>query len=127
VPTTPISGKNGKVTYGGSPTTVAITDWSLKLDPSLIDVSNTTDGRARIAGLGDVDGSFKTHVDTASTYEADLAPGTSVTLKLYTDGTKCYTVLAIMDAPDITNKVDGTYDITFNFKLNGAMPTLSPA
>lgn len=125
---TPISGKDGKVTYGTGPTTMAITKWSLKNNSNAIDVSNTTDGRRRIAGLPDAEGTVEVHVDTAATYETDLAVGTIVNLALYTLSNKKYTVnYAIIDSIDYSNEVEGTYDATFAWKLAQGTPPVAPA
>lgn len=125
--TTPISGKDGKVTYGVGPTTLAITKWTYKPDPKLIDVSNTSDGRYRIPGLGDAEGSVTCHVDTAATHETGLAPGTAVTLNLYTTSAKKFgPISAIIDAPEYSSEVEGTYDATFNWKLSLGTAPVAP-
>jgi SH3-like domain-containing protein len=123
--TTPISGQHLKVTYGTGPTTLAATNWKANPKGNPIDVSNGVDGRRRIAGLGDADGSFDVHVDTAATTEADLAAGTLVTLNLYTDAAKRYpAIAAIIDSVDISNEVEGTYDASIKWSLaSGTFPS----
>lgn len=128
MPTTPISGRLGKVTYGAGPTTLGITDWTYKLMGNPIDVSNTTDGRARIAGLEDTEGDFNVHVDTGGTMETDLAKGTLVTLNLFTDGTKKFsTIKAIIDTITYKNAVEGTYDAAVSWKQASGTPPDAPA
>jgi len=128
MPTTPISGKSGKVTYGSGPTTLGITNWSYKIMSNPIDVSNTTDGRKRIAGLSDAEGSFDVHVDTGATMEADLAPGTVLDIKMFTDGTKKYDVTnAIIDTIEYKVEVEGTYDATVSWKVGSGSFASSPA
>jgi hypothetical protein len=126
--TTPISGKLGKVTYGSGPTTLAVTDWSMNNSAGTLDLPNTVDGRLRIPGLGDADGDFNVHVDTAVTTEADLAVGTILALNLYTDGTKKYAIAhAIIDKIAYKNAVEGSYDAAVTWKLASGVPTNAPA
>jgi hypothetical protein len=125
---TPIAGQHGKITYGSGPTTLAITNWSYKPMANPIDVSNTTDGRRRIAGLGDAEGSFDVHVDTAATMEADLAPGTILAVNMFTDGTKKYAIAnAIIDTIEYKVEVEGTYDASISWKLASGSYATSPS
>lgn len=127
---TPLSGKNGKVTYGSSPKTVAVTKWSIKDDGGVLKLPNTTDGMRRIAGLGDSTGTFECHidVDVTAAYETDLAVGTIVKLQFYTDGTKSYTYTnAIITGRSISNEVEGSYDGSFEWALASGTPVAAPA
>ena len=126
--TTPIAGTACKVTYGATPTTCAVTEWTYKPMGNTIDVSNGVDGRRRIAGLPDCEGTFKLHVDTAATYEADLAKGTLVTLNFFTDSAKKYSsIAAIIEDVEYSNSVEGTYDATFTWKLASGTAPDAPA
>lgn len=128
MPTTPISGQHGKITYGSGPTTLGITDWTYKPMSNPLDVSNTTDGRRRIAGLGDAEGSFNVHVDTGATMEADLAPGTILAINMFTDGTKKYAVAnAIIDTIEYKVEIEGTYDAAVSWKLASGSFATSPS
>ncbi len=92
------SGQNGKVLVG-STTLAEITGW--KFDPSVfVDVwaSSTSPGfKKRLAGVKDATGSFDFKVDDTSEQWDTFDEGDSVTLKLYLDGTKFFTVPAIID------------------------------
>lgn len=124
-----ISGKSGKVTYGVTPTVLAITKWTLKITGGVLKVPNTTDGMRRIAGLPDAEGTIVVHVDTAATTEADLAVNTILTsLKLFTDGTKSYSYTsAIITDVEYGNEVEGTYDATISWALAVGAPVNAPA
>jgi hypothetical protein len=124
-----ISGKDGKVTYtvGNTNATLAITSWDMTIMGGLIDVSNTTDGRRRITGLPDAEGSFELHVDTAGTMEATIAPGTTASLDLYTDSTHKFSAIpALIDNIKYKNEVEGTYDATVAWKLRIGTPVNAP-
>ncbi len=121
-PTTlPISGKDGKADYkigSGAVNVISVTKWEFNPKPGLLDLPNTTDGRRRVAGLVDYDGTIETHVDTASTIDTDLIAGTTVTLNLYTDGTKKYgPLIAIIGDVKISNDVEGSYDMSIPFMM----------
>lgn len=123
MPTTPISGKDGKVTYGAGANTLGITKWTLKKKGNTQDVSNTTDGRRRIKGLPDAEGDVEGHVDSAADLSATLAEGDVVTLKLYTDGTKFYSLTAIVEELEFSNEVEKTYDFKFKYQLASGVVT----
>lgn len=118
--TAPISGQNGTVTYkigAGSAIDANVGKWSFRPKANLIDRPNTTDGRRRIQGLVDYEGDFEMSVNTNGTADTDLVAGTVVVLTLSTDGTKKYTINAILGDPEITNDVEGTYDMKVPFMM----------
>jgi hypothetical protein len=119
--TTPISGKDGKADYkigAGSVNVIAITSWSYKPKPGLLDLPNTTDGRRRVAGLVDWEATIEVHVDTTSTIDTDLQPGVSATFNLYTDGTKKFGPLnGIVGEVEFKNEVEGSYDMTIPIQM----------
>jgi hypothetical protein len=125
--TTPISGKLGKIEYGATPKILGITDWTYKPMGNPLDVSNTSDGRRRINGLSDAEGDFNLHVDTAATMEADLAPGTIITISMFTDGTKKYLIpTAVIDTITYKNAIEGTYDAAVSWKLASGTAPAAP-
>lgn len=125
---TPISGKDGKVTYGIGPSTVAVTGWTRTHTGGVLRLPNTTDGIRRIAGLADVTGTFDCHVDSVGTYETDLVPGTIVALNLYTTAAKKYTeTSAIITDVAYKNEVEGSYDATYSWALASGTPATAPA
>jgi hypothetical protein len=127
VPETPISGKDGKVTYGASPTTMGVTGWTYRPTANVLDVSNTSDGRLRIAGLPDATGSCNVHVNTAPEHETALAPGTTVALNLYIAPTKGYALPAVIITDvEYGIEVEGSYDATFNFAIQSGTPDYAP-
>jgi hypothetical protein len=119
--TVPISGINGKGDYkigAGAVTPIAVTKWSYKPDPKLLDRPNTTDGRRRIAALPDYELTIEVTVDTASTIDTDLQPGVLATVNLYTDGTKKYgPFVCIVGSVEFSNEIEGSYDAKFTMMM----------
>jgi hypothetical protein len=131
--TTPLAGYGGKVTYkigAGSAITMAISKWTYKPKANLLDRPNTVDGRRRILGLADYEGTIEIQgLDTSGTADTDLVPGTICDIELYTDGTKkipC--VNSIIGDPELSEEIEGTYDATFPFYMQyGKTLPIGPA
>jgi hypothetical protein len=120
--TTPLAGFGGYVKYtvsGGSQKTMAIGKWTYKPKANLLDRPNSVDGRRRIAGLPDYEGTIEIQgLDTNGSADTDLIPGAVVDIQLSADGTKkidC--VNSIIGDPELSNEVEGTYDATFPFMM----------
>lgn len=116
-PTTiPISGKDSKVDYkigAGAVTILAHSKWDITPKPNILDLPNSVDGRRRIAGLPDFEGTISCKgVDTASSVQTDLLGGVTADFNFYPDGVKKwgpYTL--IVGDVKISNEVEGSYDL----------------
>ena len=118
--TAPISGQNGTVTYkigAGAATDANISKWSFRPKANLIDRPNTTDGGGGLLASWTTRATLRMSVNTSGSADTDLVAGTVVTLTLSTDGTKKYTIAAILGDPEITNDVEGTYDMKVPFMM----------
>src|SRR5262245_4596383 len=120
-----IAGIDGKVTYGVTPVTMAVNKWTAKASGGLLDRPSTTDGRRRIPGLPDLEGTISITVDTSATAETDLAPGVIVVLNLFTSSAKKIgPINAIIDSFDPSNDVEGSYDaeIAWKWQVGKVLP-----
>lgn len=120
--TAPLAGYGGKLTYkigSGSAITMAISKWTYKPKGNLLDRPNSVDGRRRLLGLVDFEGTIEIQgLDTSGSADVDLVPGLVVDIELYTDGTKkipC--VNSIIGDPELSLEIEGTYDATFPFMM----------
>ena len=125
-----VAGKNGKVVIGSSGTkkVVGIKNWSLELS---LDTLETTalgdDWKNYITGLKEwsasSEGDYEVPVDSdgqAALQEAFLN-GTTVTVKLYVDGTNYYTGEAYINSLSIEDPVDDVVSISIEFTGTGAL------
>lgn len=125
-----VAGKNGKVVIGssGSKKVVGIKNWSLELS---LDTLETTalgdDWKNYITGLKEwsasSEGDYEVPVDTdgqAALQEAFLN-GTTVTVKLYVDGTNYYTGEAYINSLSIEDPVDDVVSISIEFTGTGEL------
>lgn len=94
-----ISGKDGKVKIG-STTLADITHWTLRTTAllSAYGSSATAGFRRRVAGIKDGSGTLDGKLDPADPISDDFDEGASVTLLLYLDATRFYTVPAIIES-----------------------------
>lgn len=121
---TPISGRLGKVEFGAGPTILGVSKWSLKKMVKIIEAPNTSDGMKRVLGLSDAEGTVEGPVDTAADLSGSLDEGDIVTLKLYTDGTKFYSLSAIIEDIEFTSEIEGLYEFKLSFKLASGTVTV---
>ncbi len=119
---TPISGRLGKVEHGVN--VLGVSKWTIKKMVKIIEAPNTTDGMKRVLGLKDAEGSVEGPVDTDNDISGDLVEGDVVTLKLYTDGTKFYSLSAIIEDLEFTSEVEGLYEYKFSYKLASGVVTV---
>jgi len=93
-----LSGKDGKVEIGGTEL-AHIHSWQLTTssnNPARA-TSGTSGWKTRTAGVKDSSGSISFTLDDADPITDDFDEGSAVTLKLYLDDTRFYTVPAIID------------------------------
>ena len=94
-----ISGKDGKVKIG-SVTLADITHWTLRTNALLSSyASSATAGyRRRVAGVKEGSGTIDGKLDPADPISDDFDEGSAVTLLLYLDATRYYTVPAVIES-----------------------------
>ncbi len=122
------SGKDGRVEIG--PTAVAsITAWQLTIQASSLAYTSSATGGAvaRLPGAKDARGSIVFQLDFTSPITESLEEGTLVTLKLYLDRTRFYTVPAVIDAIEF-EPIDVVMGDPIGGKIifSGAGPITSP-
>ena len=125
-----IAGKNGKVVVGASASkkVVGIKNWSLELS---LDTLETTalgdDWKNYITGLKEwsasSEGDYEVPVDTEGqkALQDAFLNGTTVTVKLYVDGTNYYQGEAYINSLSIEDPVDDVVSISIEFTGTGAL------
>ena len=120
-----VAGKNGKVVVGASASkkVVGIKNWSLELS---LDTLETTalgdDWKNYITGLKEwsasSEGDYEVPVDTEGqkALQDAFLNGTTVTVKLYVDGTNYYQGEAYINSLSIEDPVDDVVSISIEFK-----------
>jgi hypothetical protein len=117
-----ISGKDGKVKYGASPTEIKITDWSYDKQIGLKDVSDSgsVGGKEFLPdALYEVDGSFSGFVLTGATLPTF---GTEIALELIMDAANKWAGNGIITSQGEKLQVVGgdAVKVSFSFKGSGA-------
>lgn len=125
-----VAGKNGKVVIGESATkkVVGIKNWSLELS---LDTLETTalgdDWKNYITGLKEwsasSEGDYEVTVDAdgQQALQDAFLNGTTVTVKLYVDGTNYYKGEAFINSLSIEDPVDDVVSISIEFTGTGAL------
>ena len=125
-----VAGKNGKVVIGESATkkVVGIKNWSLEL---ALDTLETTalgdDWKNYITGLKEwsasSEGDYEVPVDAdgQQALQDAFLNGTTVTVKLYVDGTNYYKGEAFINSLSIEDSVDDVVSISIEFTGTGAL------
>ena len=125
-----VEGKNGKVVIGESATkkVVGIKNWSLELS---LDTLETTalgdDWKNYITGLKEwsasSEGDYEVPVDAdgQQALQDAFLNGTTVTVKLYVDGTNYYKGEAFINSLSIEDPVDDVVSISIEFTGTGAL------
>ncbi len=125
-----VAGKNGKVVIGESATkkVVGIKNWSLELS---LDTLETTalgdDWKNYITGLKEwsasSEGDYEVPVDAdgQQALQDAFLNGTTVTVKLYVDGTNYYKGEAYINSLSIEDPVDDVVSISIEFTGTGAL------
>ena len=125
-----VAGKNGKVVIGASASkkVVGIKNWSLELS---LDPLETTalgdDWKNYITGLKEwsasSEGDYEVPVDTEGqkALQDAFLNGTTVTVKLYVDGTNYYKGEAYINSLSIEDPVDDVVSISIEFTGTGAL------
>ncbi len=125
-----VAGKNGKVVVGASASkkVVGIKNWSLELS---LDTLETTalgdDWKNYITGLKEwsasSEGDYEVPVDTEGqkALQDAFLNGTTITVKLYVDGTNYYQGEAYINSLSIEDPVDDVVSISIEFTGTGAL------
>ena len=125
-----VAGKNGKVVIGteSDQKVVGIKNWSLELS---LDTLETTalgdDWKNYITGLKEwsasSEGDYEVPVDTEGqkALQDAFLNGTTVTVKLYVDGTNYYQGEAYINSLSIEDPVDDVVSISIEFTGTGAL------
>ena len=125
-----VAGKNGKLVVGASASkkVVGIKNWSLELS---LDTLETTalgdDWKNYITGLKEwsasSEGDYEVPVDTEGqkALQDAFLNGTTVTVKLYVDGTNYYQGEAYINSLSIEDPVDDVVSISIEFTGTGAL------
>ncbi len=125
-----VAGKNGKVIIGesGNQKVAAIKNWSLELSLETLETTALGDDwKNYITGLKEwtasSEGDYEVPTDTqgqAALQEAYLA-GTTVTVKLYVDGTNYYQGTAYISSLSIEDPVDDVVSISLELTGTGEL------
>lgn len=125
-----VAGKNGKVIIGesGSQKVAAIKNWSLELSLETLETTALGDDwKNYITGLKEwtasSEGDYEVPTDTqgqAALQEAYLA-GTTITVKLYVDGTNYYQGTAYISSLSIEDPVDDVVSISLELTGTGEL------
>lgn len=125
---TPIVGTAAKVKWtspaGGTEKTIKNMNWKLSAIPDIKRRSNTTDGFVRVAGLNDYEATVEGDTDTSDVIEGDIVEGSVGTLKLYRDGTKFFSMVAICTRADISTGSEDVEHYNLAFALQSGSLTL---
>jgi hypothetical protein len=117
------TGDDGQVLIGSTPL-ADITAWSLETVTRAVAYASSATGgfRKRLPGVKDGRGRIQFMLDVASPLTNQLDEGSAVTLLLYLDATRFYTVPAVIDALRIEVDIDGGKLIggQAEFSTNGA-------
>ena len=117
------SGKDGKVLIGGS-ALADITHWLLRTmsHNSAYASSSTAGHKKRVPGVKDASGTIAFKLNTSDPISDDLDEGDSVTLLLYLDATRFYSVPAVIDALKLEVDIDSGQVVggVAEFSANGA-------
>ena len=126
MPATPQQGTGAIVKWtpsGGSESTLTNSDWTYQKMNRVKEAPNTSDGMVRAAGLADVKGTVKGYVDTTTRIESKIDEGAIGTLKLYTNGTKFFSLTAIIENLQIETGVDNLEQWSFDYSLQSGTVT----
>lgn len=125
-----VAGKNGKVIIGesGNQKVAAIKNWSLELSLETLETTALGDDwKNYITGLTEwtasSEGDYEVPTDTqgqAALQDAYLA-GTTVTVKLYVDGTNYYQGTAYISSLSIEDPVDDVVSISLELTGTGEL------
>lgn len=127
MPATPQQGTAAIVKWtsptGGTEVTIKNSDWTYQKMSRVKEAPNTTDGMVRAAGLIDAKGTVKGYVDTTTRIESKIDEGSIGTLKLYTDATKFFSMVAIVENLQIETGVDSLEQWSFDWSLQSGSIT----
>ncbi len=117
-----LSGKSGKVINGETPI-ANVTTWQLRTRSAGVSYASSETGgyRKKLPGAKQASGSLNFKFDTASP-QTDLHEGDAVTLHLYLDATRYFSLPAAIDALRLPVDIDSGQIIggQFDFTSDGA-------
>jgi predicted secreted protein len=125
-----IAGKNGKVVVGAASNTkvVGIKNWSLELSLETLETTALGDDwKKYITGLKEwtasSEGDYEVPTDTVGQKALQTAylNGSTVSVKLYVDGSNYYTGEAYISSLSIEDPVDDVVSISIEFTGTGAL------
>lgn len=126
-----IAGKNGRVEIGSGSTSksvVGIKNWSLELSLETLETTALGDDwKNYITGLKEwtasSEGDYSVPKDTEGqeTLQNAFLSGTTVSLKLYVNGSSYYGGTAIINSMSIEDPVDDVVSISIEFTGNGEL------
>lgn len=118
-----ISGKDGKVKLG-SATLADITHWKFRTTAGLAAYASSATGgyKRRVAGIKDGGGTLEGKLDPGHAVSDDFEEGAAVTLLLYIDATRFYSVPAIIETFRLEVDIDRGDIVGWqaDFSTNGA-------
>lgn len=122
-----IAGKGGSAKIGAN-TIAEVTSWSLDISSDMLDSTSLGDNwREFIAGLKGATASIEVKWDLPTDTNGQVAlqtamlNGTTVTLNLYTNGTKYYSGSAYVSSLSIEDPVEDLVTATFEAQFTGAI------
>jgi hypothetical protein len=118
----PTKGKFCKIEIGS--TVIPGVNWSLAIDPKLVDWSNFRDGRRKTATLRDATLTFSVPNDEAGSVDVTIKDGDQVTIKLYVNNAASKFFEGPFTIGPVTPKVDSQEEILrwdYTAELNGEL------
>ena len=102
------TGDDGKVLIGGTPL-ADITAWSLEATSRAVSYASSASGgyRRRLPGVKEGRGRITFKLDVSNPLTNQFDQGSSVTLLLYLDATRFYSMPAVIDSVQIEVDIDG--------------------
>ena len=120
-----LAGKSGKVNIGSNQV-AEISNWNLDFGPDMVETQSFGDSwKERTATLRDWSGSFKGKYDNTDTnghlaLQSAALNGTTVSLKLYEDGTHYYSGTVFVKMA-VNADVGGVEEASYTFTGSGAL------
>lgn len=123
-----ISGKDGKVRIGTT-TLADITRWTLRTSAALSAYASSATGgyKRRIAGVKDGGGTLAGKLDPGDPISDDFDEGAAVTLLLFVDADRYYTVPAVVESFRLEVDIDSGEVIGWQAEFSTSGPWTKPS